>query len=351
MAQSPRTLEEQLNATSGFSDLTIVCQGVEFATHRFIVCAHSEVLTAALAGDFSEAESQTVNMDFDLDSVKRFLEFLYTGDYNEIPDPALELIMSVPTHDEETEGATVQQNIEQATVFYDGEDDQNAAADFFALANLQFGNLTINAVDKTAESWICHCRMSSMADYYNVTRLSTISLAKLEEGLRSEWCVRSFCTLLVECLNEIGNRDTLRLLGNIAAEHCNVLAILGFFEPEGPGERLAPFVLAGCIKKLNETEALRKEAEGRCEQLNFGIGAYVGEDNVGANKERVWVHHDLDWSDEQGVDWLKKYIATWLPVLPESEVQEHWDELERITNGVKVPLETPLVMVFATKRA
>lgn len=53
MAQSPRTLEEQLKATSGFSDLTIVCQGVEFAAHRFIVCAHSQVLTAALVGKFS----------------------------------------------------------------------------------------------------------------------------------------------------------------------------------------------------------------------------------------------------------------------------------------------------------
>lgn len=53
MAQSSRSLEEQLKATSGFSDLTIVCQGVEFAAHRVVVCAHSRVLTAALAGNFS----------------------------------------------------------------------------------------------------------------------------------------------------------------------------------------------------------------------------------------------------------------------------------------------------------
>ncbi|KAI0190102.1 hypothetical protein F4808DRAFT_30162 [Astrocystis sublimbata] len=36
-------------------------------------------------------------------------------------------------------------------------------------------------------------------------------------------------------------------------------------------ERLAPFVLTSCIKKLNETKALRKEAEGRCEQLKYEL--------------------------------------------------------------------------------
>lgn len=57
-------------------------------------------------------------MDFDLDSVKRFLEFLYTGDYHEIPDPALALITTVPSHDEGIQDATVQQSIEQAIGIY-----------------------------------------------------------------------------------------------------------------------------------------------------------------------------------------------------------------------------------------
>ncbi|KAI0546588.1 hypothetical protein F4679DRAFT_408791 [Xylaria curta] len=262
MAQSSHSLEEQLKATSGFSDLTIVCQGVKFAAHRFIVCVHSQVLTAALTGDFSEAENKTINMDFDLNSVKRFLEFLYTGDYHEIPDPALSLITSIPTHDEGIQDATAQQNTEQAIILYDGENDQNAAAEDSELAN-QLGNFTLNTVNKTAESWICHCRMNFMADYYNVAQLSAISLAKLEEGLRSEWCVKSFCALLLECLNEIGNRDTLSLLGNIAAEHFDELATPQLFET-GPNERLAPFMVTGCIKKL-------QEAKGRCAQLEWEL--------------------------------------------------------------------------------
>ncbi|KAI0452023.1 S-adenosyl-L-methionine-dependent methyltransferase [Xylaria acuta] len=83
---------------------------------------------------------------------------------------------------------------------------------------------------------------------------------------------------------------------------------------------------------------------------SFKISDDVGEDRVGSNEDRVWVHGDPDWSDEQDVDWLKKYFATWGPAVPESEIRDLWDELERITNGAKVRMETPLVMVFATKR-
>ncbi|KAI1120114.1 S-adenosyl-L-methionine-dependent methyltransferase [Nemania abortiva] len=84
---------------------------------------------------------------------------------------------------------------------------------------------------------------------------------------------------------------------------------------------------------------------------SFKLTDHVGEDKVGSHEERVWVHGDPDWSDEQGVDWLKRYVATWIPALPESDVQDLWDELEQIINGGKFRIETPFVMVFATKRA
>ncbi|KAI0403605.1 hypothetical protein F4802DRAFT_288036 [Xylaria palmicola] len=259
MAQSSRSLEETLKATRGFSDLTIVCQGVEFATHRFIVCSHSPVLTAALTGRFSEAKTKRVNMDFDLDTVKRFLEFLYTGNYQETPDPALELITSVPTHGEEIQGTAVQRNIGQAIVLYDREDeedDQNTAAEGSAHANLQLSNFTVNTSHKAPESWICHCRMTTIADYYNVARLSTISLAKLEGCFRSEWCVEYFCALLRDYLDEISNRDVLCLLGELAVEHYDEMPSFEFIEAGGFGERLAPFAVTNFIRLLRQTTSL-----------------------------------------------------------------------------------------------
>ncbi|KAI0412238.1 S-adenosyl-L-methionine-dependent methyltransferase [Xylaria grammica] len=84
---------------------------------------------------------------------------------------------------------------------------------------------------------------------------------------------------------------------------------------------------------------------------SFQIGDKVGEDRAGNNEERVWVHGDPEWEDEQGIDWFKGYVSTWAPRLPESEVQDLWDELERVMDGARVRTETPIVMIFATRRA
>ncbi|KAH8156518.1 hypothetical protein CIB48_g11728 [Xylaria polymorpha] len=84
---------------------------------------------------------------------------------------------------------------------------------------------------------------------------------------------------------------------------------------------------------------------------SFKISDKLWEDSVGINEERIWINGDPDWSDKQAVDWLRGYFGTWLPRPPESEVRHLWDELERIVNDAKIRLETPAVMVFATRRA
>ncbi|KAK4170804.1 hypothetical protein QBC36DRAFT_200680 [Triangularia setosa] len=43
------------------------------------------------------------------------------------------------------------------------------------------------------------------------------------------------------------------------------------------------------------------------------------------------------------------YLATWVPRIPESDIQDLWDALESALNGKKASLETPLVIIFATK--
>ena len=139
--------------------------------------------------------------------------------------------------------------------------------------------------------------MSTIADYYNVDRLARMSLAKLERCLRSEWCADSFCALLLECLDEIGNKDTLSLLGNIAAENYDVLATYRIFEAGGPGERLAPFVLPGCVKKLKEVEALHKEAETRCEQLRYELRMKETESDQNLRNRQECNSFLVNWSN------------------------------------------------------
>ena len=81
----------------------------------------------------------------------------------------------------------------------------------------------------------------------------------------------------------------------------------------------------------------------------FRINERVGESRVKAKEEKFWVENDADWIDEQGIDWFKGYLATWVPRIPESEIGHLWDELELALNGERVKIEIPVVMVLATK--
>ena len=81
----------------------------------------------------------------------------------------------------------------------------------------------------------------------------------------------------------------------------------------------------------------------------FRINERVGESRVKAKEEKIWVENDADWIDEQGIDWFKGYLATWVPRIPESEIGDLWDELELALHGERVKIEIPVVMVLATK--
>jgi len=83
----------------------------------------------------------------------------------------------------------------------------------------------------------------------------------------------------------------------------------------------------------------------------FQIDDRLEESRVGEGEDAVWVEGDRDWYDVQGMDWLKGYLATWVPRIPESDIQELWDGLAAALGGEPANLETPLVMIFATKKA
>ncbi|KUI58635.1 putative S-adenosylmethionine-dependent methyltransferase CRG1 [Cytospora mali] len=83
----------------------------------------------------------------------------------------------------------------------------------------------------------------------------------------------------------------------------------------------------------------------------FRLNHLSTDSRVGTGERRVWEEGDEDWYDEQGIDWLKAYYATWVPLVPESETQDLWKELTRALNGAKAKIETPIVFILATKSA
>ncbi|KAL2821797.1 hypothetical protein BDW59DRAFT_163979 [Aspergillus cavernicola] len=84
---------------------------------------------------------------------------------------------------------------------------------------------------------------------------------------------------------------------------------------------------------------------------SYQLDSRSRESNVKVSEEVVWVEGDDDWADEQGLAWFKGYLATWVPVVPENEIQHLWGDLETTLEGEKVRIETPLTIVYATKRA
>ncbi|KAL2177482.1 uncharacterized protein P884DRAFT_269857 [Thermothelomyces heterothallicus CBS 202.75] len=71
--------------TSGkFSDMIVRCGGREFKAHRAIVCPQSPFFDRAITGGFSESTTGVVELpDDDPNVLERFLQFLYTGNYED----------------------------------------------------------------------------------------------------------------------------------------------------------------------------------------------------------------------------------------------------------------------------
>ncbi len=99
----------------------------------------------------------------------------------------------------------------------------------------------------------------------------------------------------------------------------------------------------------NATKRIYINAHGSIE--TFLINDRVHESRIKATEENIWVENDADWMDEHGIDWFKGYLATWVPLIPELEIGNLWDELELALEGKRVKTETPVAMVLATKSA
>lgn len=83
----------------------------------------------------------------------------------------------------------------------------------------------------------------------------------------------------------------------------------------------------------------------------FRIDDRLSESRVQKGEQTVWEEGDQDWSDVKGIDWFKAYFATWVPKIAEEEIRGLWQDLEHALKGKEVTIETPIVIILATKKA
>ncbi|KAJ8131618.1 hypothetical protein O1611_g2000 [Lasiodiplodia mahajangana] len=248
MDDGTSSLKTTLRQIRDYSDLTLDCDGLEFKVHRAYLCAQSPVISAALKGDFMEAKTGMIHMDFDIQTVRRFIEFIYTGDYHVSPNPAVDVLSSGALD----KSRTIEGQLEGMEI--GGVD----------AAGLDTGVGSLGSSEEIANGLVCHGHMNSLADYYDISALAALSRSKVEKTLTAEWSAKPFCDLAQQSISSTNDKSFLRMLGAVAADHIHELLGKGIFDEGGLAEGLAPYILPGVVSKL-------KAAEAREAQLKSGL--------------------------------------------------------------------------------
>ncbi|KAI0114527.1 hypothetical protein GGR51DRAFT_556389 [Nemania sp. FL0031] len=245
MTESTLSLKARLLNIREFSDFTLVCHGREFELHKAIVCSQSSVMANALRAGSQEATTGVLHLPFDIESVKHLIEFMYTGDYQLSPDPALELLSSSISKDSPRTENGLMSASKQAT----------------ESSKLDSSNGTSEGAIPTsvADRLTCHTRMDSVASYYDIPALSALARAKVDDILVNEWSADAFCGLIQESLDSTSDQKYYQMLAAKAVDHADELAGRHIFETGGVAERLAPYMLPILMESLKATETRGRE--------------------------------------------------------------------------------------------
>ncbi|KAI0156832.1 hypothetical protein GGR57DRAFT_501222 [Xylariaceae sp. FL1272] len=240
-SESPSLGTKLLNIRD-FSDLTLVCHGQKFKVHKAILCAQSPVFTAAVKGKFMEASTSMINVAFDVETLKRMLEYLYTGTYDLATDPSIDLLsFGWP------EGNPVSASHSPGMEIVHIQDDLGVLA-----LDQSFDDLEpMHPVHRRLHE---HCLVNSIADYYEIEPLAELSTRKTREILESHWSIDAFNQLLGHSISSTSDKHFRRMLGANAASHVNELEKCNVYEEGGVAEDLATYILPTLVEKLKMAE-------------------------------------------------------------------------------------------------
>ncbi|KAH8894295.1 POZ domain-containing protein [Thozetella sp. PMI_491] len=175
-----------------FTDMTIRCPGREFKAHRAVVCTQSTFFDKALTGGFEESLSGVVQLpQADPTVLEKFLQFLYTGNYNDgvlpstMPSAAammtpqeLQVALAVKP------GEIVVEEAEQDETEYDselddeeGENDPEEEYNEFCGDSGKAGELNSNdePEQRDARAMFLSLRVYLMADQFDVPALRLLA--------------------------------------------------------------------------------------------------------------------------------------------------------------------------------
>ncbi|KAI1751272.1 hypothetical protein F4782DRAFT_547687 [Xylaria castorea] len=211
-----------------YSDLTLVCEGREFRVHKAIICMQSPVIATALKSKFKEAETNTMEVIFPFTAMKRMLHYMYTGDYAVESTEHVSLPQSVQPNP-----ANGSEQLAQSAQITDGEEQPTATT--------------------VSEALICHARVNSIADYYDVKGLAKLSANRILKLLSERWSADAFCDL-IEAVGSTGDKHLREVIVHAAAVNVSELVRKDIFS-----EGMVANDIAAEVLKVSTENPTKKE--------------------------------------------------------------------------------------------
>ncbi|CAH0026008.1 unnamed protein product [Clonostachys rhizophaga] len=192
----------QLLLSGKYSDFRLRCQNVEFQLHKSVVCMQSPMFAAALDGNFTEAASGTIDVElFDIDTIRRLIQFFYIGDYNtENPSDTKQLIIKLESPSEE---------------------------------NLTPAGTEILSAISVADQLRAHIDLNIAADYYQVPDLLKMTRDEVEKLLQHHWNASAFPELFDRVSSVVADTKLQSIVTDAAARHLEELLQLKEFRELG----------------------------------------------------------------------------------------------------------------------
>ncbi|PGH09654.1 hypothetical protein AJ79_05620 [Helicocarpus griseus UAMH5409] len=198
-----------------YSDCSIKCQGEIFHVHKAVVCTQSPVIAAAMDGQFREAKTETMNLySFDIDTVKRMIDFLYTGQFNGDID--------------ETAGYTAKRKKGKANLTYD-------------LLRIRL-------------------QLHSIADYLEIPALRERAIESICDTLNTDWSPDRFVNALKIMIATTKDAKLYEAMASVAATNITeLLELEGFTQLDMPNQ-----MTMGIARELSKEQKGARRTPCRC---------------------------------------------------------------------------------------
>ncbi|EED17544.1 conserved hypothetical protein [Talaromyces stipitatus ATCC 10500] len=234
-----RRLAEAMTAMMAdrdYTDLTLECDGEKFPVHKLVLCTQSEVLKAASEERWKEGKEGVIHIEgFDSLTVRRMVEFLYTGDYGQgKPD-----YVHVDPHNREMYDWDEPFSEEEENYSGDSEDVDTLHSKYprTLTESEEMKHDFINAVEP-------HICVHAIADYYMIDDLKDLAKNKAKVTLEKQgWSSRGFLEVAnyafettmppktPEEERQYYGKEILRdVIVRVALEHLNDITLLEDFD-------------------------------------------------------------------------------------------------------------------------